>query len=71
MYTEWLLFDSETNSLKLCQAYDQKDAIRTAISWNVIPRKTDDIRPRYPRNASDNTIMAAAEFQDFMQHLSK
>lgn len=71
MYTEWTLFDSETDRLKLCQAYDQKDAIRKAISWNVIPRKTDDIRPRYPRNASDNTIMAPDGFQDFMEQLSE
>jgi len=69
MYTEWTLFDSETDRLKLCQAYNQKDAIRRAISWNVIPRKTDDVRPRYPRTASDNTVMVPDEFQDFIEQL--
>lgn len=71
MYTEWNLFDSETDRLKICQAYDQRDAIRKAISWNIIPRKTDDIRPRFPKTASDNTIMVPDEFQAFMERLSE
>lgn len=71
MYSEWTLIDSETDRLKQCQAYNQKDAIRKSISWNIIPRKTDDVRLRIPRNTSDNTIMGSEEFDQFMDQISK
>lgn len=71
MYTEWILFDSETDRLRLCEAYDQRDAIRIAISQNILPRKTDDIRPRSSRKASDNTVMSPEEFQSFIDQLSE
>lgn len=71
MFTEWTLFDSETNKLKFCEAYNQKDAIRKAISWDIIPRKTDDVRPRVPKTLSDNRVMPPQEFQNFMDQISE
>ena len=69
MYTEWLLLDSEADRLQYCTAYDQKDAIRVAISKNIVPRKPDDVRPRVQRVPSDNTVMTPEEFQGFMARL--
>lgn len=69
MYTEWTLFDSETERLRLAEAYDQKDAIRKAISRDIIPRKSDDVRPRLPRATSNNSIMSPEEFSKFMEGL--
>lgn len=70
MYTEWMLFDPETEKMRSCRAKDQKDAIRKAISKNIIPGKTDDVRPLVPHAKSNNTLMSPEEFREFMNSLS-
>jgi len=64
-------FDSETEKLRFGEAYDQQDAIKKAVSLGVIPRKTDDVRPRIPRTTSNNTLMTPEKFQEFMDQLSE
>lgn len=69
MYTEWLLRDSQTDRLKYCEAYNQKDAIRIALSYGIVPAETNDVRPRVERMKSDNRLMPPAEFQKFLESL--
>lgn len=71
MYTEWLLIDSERDRIRFCRARNQRDAIVEAISHDVIPRKTDDVRPRIANPESDNKVMSPEEFQDFIDELSR
>jgi hypothetical protein len=67
--TEWLLHDSQTNRLRVCYAESQREAIKKAIERNIIPRSTDDVRPR--EGGSRIGLMSAQEFENFMNSLQQ
>lgn len=63
----WILFDSSTDRLKTGRAENQKEAIRKALSYNIIPRDTHDVVPR--QGSYREVIMSPNEFEAFMQRL--
>ncbi|WEL19610.1 hypothetical protein [Candidatus Nanohalococcus occultus] len=67
-YTDWMLYDRETDKLKIGAAKTQKQAIKKALSLGVVPRKTEDIRPM--EGGYRLTLMTEQEFQEFMDSLS-
>jgi len=66
MVTEWLLYDSQTNYIRLAEARTQKEAIRKGFEKGVVPRKTDDVRPRMIDHEDDKRLMSSSEFESFM-----
>jgi len=67
--TEWILYDRTDDGLKTVPAESQKQAIKKAISLGIVPRRTEDGRPR--RNGEQVELMKEDEFQSFMQMISE
>lgn len=65
--TEWVLYDSKTQKLNFAKAENQKEAIKIALERNIIPRVTEDVRPR--RGTLEDEIMTPEEFENFIQQL--
>lgn len=64
---EWLLFDSKTKEMRFHRCRTQKEAIIEALEKGIVPRKTDDVRPR----TGDATLMSTEEFEEFMDEVTK
>jgi hypothetical protein len=64
---EWILYDGDTQRLRLGKARNQKEAIKMALERNIIPRQTDDVRPR--KGSGREKIMSPEEFENFIQKL--
>lgn len=67
--TEWMLYDSDTKKLRFGKAENQKEAIKMALERNIIPRVTEDVRPR--RGKLEDEIMSPEDFETFIQQLKK
>lgn len=68
MTDEWTALDSKTDRLKFVHADTQREAIRKALyKYDIVPRKTDDVRPR----TGTQSIMSTEEFDDFMEDLAQ
>jgi hypothetical protein len=67
--TEWILYDSDTQRLRVCHARTQKEAIQKALERNIIPRSTDDIRPRV--GGATKKLMSPEEFEEFIQKIKR
>lgn len=65
--SEWILYDGDTQRFRLAKAENQKEAIKIALERNIIPRQTDDVRPR--KGTQSDSIMAPEEFDKFMEKL--
>ncbi|MFB6245550.1 MAG: hypothetical protein ABEJ03_04355 [Candidatus Nanohaloarchaea archaeon] len=65
--TKWIAFDSKTDRYRNVQARSQKEAIKRAIRMDVVPRSTDDVRPRIGGYSMD--LMTPEEFEEFMKEL--
>lgn len=64
---EWQLFDAERDRLKFCKCKDQKEAIKKAISYGIVPRSTNHVTPRSGGYRTE--IMTEREFQRFMDRI--
>ena len=65
--SEWILYDSKTQKLRFAKASNQKEAIKIALERNIIPRVSEDIRPR--EGDSTDKIMSPEEFNSFIQQI--
>lgn len=64
---EWVLYDSNTDKMKVATAEDQKEAIRTALSHGIVPRKTQHAAPR--SDSHRRMVMSPSEFERFMERI--
>lgn len=70
MYTEWVLIDTETGSIRLCRAPDQEEALRRALELGIFPQDTNHVKPREEHPESDNEVMSVEEFQKILDEIS-
>ncbi len=70
MYTEWVLIDTETGSVRLCTAPNQEEALRRALELGIYPQDTNHVKPRLERPESDNEIMNVEEFQEVLDQIT-
>lgn len=64
---EWIIYDSQTQRLKTAEAKSQEEAIKIAISRDIVPRRTQDVIPRM--RGHSKTMMSPEEFEAFMDRL--
>ena len=53
--------------MKTGRALNQKEAIKKALSYGIVPRGTHDVVPR--EGAHRKLIMSPQEFENFMERL--
>lgn len=63
----WVLFDSSTDRLRTGRAETQKEAIKIALSRNIVPQDTHDVVPRF--GGYRDKLMSPKEFEEFMDKL--
>jgi len=61
----WQLFDPERNRLKMCRCSNQKEAIKKALSYGIVPSSTQHVVPMKGNYRTE--IMDEKEFQKFME----
>lgn len=68
-YTDWMLYDSKTDKMKIKAAANQREAIKKALRLGVVPRQTHDVRPMQGGYSID--LMSETEFRKFMDKIEK
>ncbi|MFB6145629.1 MAG: hypothetical protein ABEJ99_03930 [Candidatus Nanohaloarchaea archaeon] len=69
MFTEWTVTDSKTQAITFVKAKNQEEAIKEGLRRGVVPRDTEDAKPRVSSVLSDNRVMTPEEFSEFIEQL--